>query len=147
MAYRVITSEGIYIQYTISEFIEGLTWELVDCRTQAGKNRWGEISRPRASKCRNANQSAEGSSSSSRDARFLSKEILNERDRKLFAGFLARALGFGGVQKAARLTGLDEKTVRKGEKELEKRLLLNNAVSGGKVVEGLQKLSLNPHSR
>lgn len=47
--------------------------------------------------------------------------IYNERDRRLFAGFLARSIGCGGIQKAVRLTGLDAKTVRKGVKELNER--------------------------
>jgi len=47
--------------------------------------------------------------------------IYNERDRRFFAGFLAKIIRFGGVQKAARLTGLDEKMVRKGAEELSER--------------------------
>ena len=52
------------------------------------------------------------------DISFLSNRVLNERDRRLFAGLLANSIGFGGIRKAARLTGLDVKTVRKGKREL-----------------------------
>jgi len=115
MAYRVITPERIYIQYTIMDFIKGLTWEIINCSTQEGKKRCEEISAPRASNRRNTNRSNESSSSQSQDIHFLSKKVLNERDRRLFAGFLARTIGCGGIQKAARLTGLDVKTVRRGK--------------------------------
>lgn len=122
MAYLVITSGNIYIQYTLMDFIEGLSWEIIDCSTQEGKKRHEEISAPRASKRRNINRSVESSSSQSReDIYFLSKKVLNERNRRLFAGFLARTNKFGGIQKTARLTGLDVKTVRKGAMELSER--------------------------
>jgi len=127
MAYRVITPEHIYIQYTIMDFIKGLTWEIINCSTQAGKKRCKEISAPRVSNRRNTNRSIESSSSQSQDIHFLSKKVLNERDRRLFAGFLAKTIGCGGIQKAARLTGLDVKTVRKGKRELIKRAVLKNA--------------------
>jgi len=127
MAFRIIFHEKIYIQYTIMDFIEGLTWEIVDCRTREGKNRYKEISAPRASNRGNTNRSVESSSSQSRDIYFLSKKVLNERDRRLFAGFLARTIGCGGIQKAARLTGLDVKTVRRGKRELVQRAVLRNA--------------------
>ncbi len=51
---------------------------------------------------------------------------MNERDRRLFAGFLARTIGCGGIQKATRLTGLDVKTVRWGKRELIMRAVLQN---------------------
>jgi hypothetical protein len=127
MAYKVITSEGIYIQYTLMDFIEGVTWELVDYRTQEGMERFKEISKPRVSKRKNANGSAGGSASSSQDVRFLAKRIFNERDRRLFAGFLARVCGIGGIQTASKVTGLDEKTVRRGMGELLKREGFHNS--------------------
>lgn len=127
MVYKIINSEHNCTQYTIMDFIEGLTWEIIDCNTQEGKKRSKEISAPRASNYRNNDRSSEISTSQSRDINFLSKKVLNERDRRLFAGFLARSIGFGGVQKAVRLTGLDVKTVRRGEKELRKRAILQNS--------------------
>jgi len=120
MAYRIIFHEKISIQYTIFDFIEEPTWENIDCRTPEGKRRYKEISVPRFSK-RNVNhQSSEPFSSISQDINFLSK-TLNERSRRFFAGFIAKALGHGGMKKAARLTGLDVKTVRRGKKELNTR--------------------------
>ena len=127
MAYRAITPEHTYIQYTIMDFIKGLTWELINCSTQEGKKRCKEISAPRVSNRRNINRSIESSSSQSQDIHFLSKKVLNERDRRLFAGFLAKTIGCGGIQKAARLKGLDVKTVRRGKRELIKRAVLQNA--------------------
>jgi hypothetical protein len=52
--------------------------------------------------------------------------IYNERDRRLFAGFLAELFGFRGVKKAAEVTGLAEDTVRRGKRELNGRLVPSN---------------------
>lgn len=127
MAYKIINSERNYIQYTIMDFIEGLTREVIDCNTQEGKKRHKEISAPRASNWRNTDRSSEFPHSQSQDIHFLSNEILNERDRRLFAGFLARNIGTGGVQKVSRLTGLDVKTVRRGKREFISRATLQSA--------------------
>lgn len=43
----------------------------------------------------------------------------NERLRRLFAGFVAEHVA-GGVSQAARITGLDRKTIAKGIRELRK---------------------------
>jgi len=87
MAYKIINSEHNYTQYTIMDSIEGLTWEVIDCSTQEGKKRRKEISAPRASNYGKIDRSIESSSSQSRDIHFLSNKVLNERDRRLFAGF------------------------------------------------------------
>lgn len=42
----------------------------------------------------------------------------DERSRRLFAGFLARQLGRGGIARLARITGLDRNTVARGQREL-----------------------------
>jgi hypothetical protein len=42
----------------------------------------------------------------------------DERLRRLFAGFLARQLGSGGVSQLQRISGLDRKTIAKGLREL-----------------------------
>ena len=121
MAYVIINSEHDYVQYSLMDFIEGLTREVIDCSTQEGKTRRKEISAPRASNSRKTARSRGLSNPQSQDIHFLSKNVLNERSRRLFAGFLARSIGFGGTQMAARLTGLDKKTVRRGVRELDKR--------------------------
>jgi len=121
MTYRVITTEHDYIQYIIMDFIERLMWEIIGCSTQEGKKRCEEISAPRASNHRNTNQSVESSSSQTRDIHFLSKKVFNERDRRLFTGFLARTIGCGGIHKAASLIRLDVKTVRREATELNER--------------------------
>jgi hypothetical protein len=56
----------------------------------------------------------------SEDIEYLFK-IFNERDTRLFAGFMAIAFGCGGVREAAELTGLDPKTVQRGKLEIEGR--------------------------
>jgi transposase len=109
------------------DFIERLTWEVIDCNTQEGNRRYKEISAPRASNCRKTDRSSGLSPSQSQDVHFLSKEILNERDRRFFGGFLARIIGSGGIQKAASLTGLDKKTIQRGKKELIERAKLKQS--------------------
>jgi DNA-binding phage protein len=44
--------------------------------------------------------------------------ILDERQRRLFAGLLARGRGHGGVVEIARITGLSRTTIRRGLLEL-----------------------------
>ena len=39
MAFIIIKNEKTAIQYTLVDFIEELTWEIVDCGTQEGKRR------------------------------------------------------------------------------------------------------------
>lgn len=120
MAFRIIFHEKIFIQYIILDFIETPTWETIDCRTKEGMQRYEEISAPRASNRRSSAQSIDPFTSQAQDIRFLAKS-LNERERRYFAGFLAGAIGYGGTKKAARLTGLDVKTIRRGIKELNNR--------------------------
>ena len=117
MAFRIIFHKKIYIQYTILDFIETPTWETIDCRTKEGMQRYEEISAPRASNRRSSAQSIDPFTSQAQDIRFLTKSF-NECERRYFAGFLAGAIGHGGTKKAARLTGLDVKTIRRGKKEL-----------------------------
>jgi len=44
--------------------------------------------------------------------------ILDERQRRLFAGLLARSHGHGGIITIAQITGLSRTTVRRGLAEL-----------------------------
>ena len=43
---------------------------------------------------------------------------LNERQRRLFVGFLARDQGYGGIHNLARITGLSRNTVRRGMRDI-----------------------------
>ena len=45
---------------------------------------------------------------------------LGERDRRLFAGLLARQHGRGGVRRVAEITGLSRMTIRRGRREIER---------------------------
>jgi len=51
---------------------------------------------------------------------FLSR--LDERQRRWFAALESKALGHGGDRQVSRLTGLSEKTIRKGRRELDAEL-------------------------
>ena len=42
---------------------------------------------------------------------------LDERNRRLFAGLLARQLGRGGIQRVFEITGLSPVTIRRGLRE------------------------------
>jgi len=128
MAYKIISLMGIIIQYTLFDFIGSPTIEVVDLRTSAGKARYKELfgRLPRKTREKEKNTLKE-------DTSFLN-DIYNERDKRLFAGFLARAFGHGGVSKAAEITGLCRKTVRRGKEELkeqDKRLKCGIRREGG----------------
>lgn len=120
MAYIVINYNRPFIQLTIIDFIIGLAFEVIDYATPEGKERFKDISAPLAPLRRKPQMSTH----LFKDIRFLCEKVLNERDRRLFAGFLLRSKEFGGTKKVSKLTGLDMKTVRKGREELIDRLLL-----------------------
>lgn len=128
MAVRIITHEKISTQRNITDYLGKATFENVDLRTPEGKQRYKELFgcqpnsegtnyRPRRKSQKNPSKPLEG-------VRFLSK-LYNERDRRLFAGFLATMFRNGGIKKTAKLMELDVKTVRKGKKELIERVNFN----------------------
>lgn len=47
---------------------------------------------------------------------------LNEKQRRLYVAHEAKRLGHGGIKKLSTITGLDEKTIRKGINELNNKL-------------------------
>ena len=115
MAYKIISLMGTIIQYTLFDFIGPSTIEVVDLRTPAGKARYRELFGRVPKKMYEKEEDT-----LIEDISFLNS-VYNERDKRLFAGFLARAFGHGGVSKAAEATGLCKKTVRRGKKELKNR--------------------------
>jgi hypothetical protein len=46
-------------------------------------------------------------------------QSLNEKDRRRYAAVEAAKLGYGGVAYVSRLLGCDEKTIQRGDDELE----------------------------
>ena len=44
--------------------------------------------------------------------------LLDERQRRWVAALEAERLGYGGTRLVAQITGLDEKTIRRGRREL-----------------------------
>lgn len=48
----------------------------------------------------------------------LLMSVMNTRQRRLFAAFLAQQVGHGGIARLAEITGLDRKTIRRGVREL-----------------------------
>jgi hypothetical protein len=49
--------------------------------------------------------------------------VLDERQRRWVAGWEASRLGYGGVHLVAQITGLDRKTIRRGQTELAQGLV------------------------
>ncbi len=47
---------------------------------------------------------------------------LNEQQRRWYAALEARKIGYGGDRSIAQITGLDEKTIRRGRQELASEL-------------------------
>lgn len=125
MAIKIITQKKTSTQQNISDYIWKYTFEEIDLRTSEGKQRYQEIfgcsPNSEGTNYRIRHNSQKKSSELPLDDIEFLFSIYNERDRRLFAGFLARSIGCGGIQKAVRLTGLDAKTVRKGVKELNER--------------------------
>ena len=125
MAIRIITRKNISIQQKITDYTGMYTFEVIDLRTPEGVQRYKEIfgcqPNSEGTNYRVRHESRKQTSKPLESVRFLSN-IYNERDRRLFSGFLATLFRHGGIQKAAKLTELDVKTVRKGKKELMERL-------------------------
>ncbi len=121
MAYRIINNGKTIIQYIILDFFTGLTREVIDCQTPGGRARYRELFRrtrvKRVSRASALEQPLEAFFIHQEAIQYLTG-IFNERDRRLFAGFLATVSGEGGVQVVKQLTGLDGKTIRRGQKEL-----------------------------
>lgn len=125
MAIRIITREKTSTQQNITDYLGMPTFEEIDLRTPESVQRYKEIfgCQPNSegtNYCIRHKSQKKPSESPLRDIEFLFS-IYNERDRRLFAGFLAKTIGFRGIQKAARMTSLDEKTVRRGATELNER--------------------------
>jgi hypothetical protein len=47
--------------------------------------------------------------------------VSNERLRRLLVGFLAAQMGYGGVSRMARITGMDRNTIARGQRELRRQ--------------------------
>ncbi len=47
---------------------------------------------------------------------------LNEQQRRWFVALEAREKGFGGIRLMSQITGMDEKTIHRGQEELEQGL-------------------------
>jgi len=76
---------------------------------------------PRRCPCRSCQQHPRGSTARiHRDInRFLI--MLNERQRRLFLGFVARCQGRGAIRCLSRITGLSRNTIRRGAREVGRR--------------------------
>ena len=130
MTYQIISYERIEVKYTLFDYLDEPATEELDCRTIEGKRRYREIFGRSFSNGRtisNMNNTSFEEQLLDRltlladDIRFLC-ENMDERQRRLFTGFLAKVSESGGETKLAKVTGLAKKTVRKGRRELEKRI-------------------------
>ncbi len=71
-----------------------------------------------ACRCRDCRSCAQGETAQDHQAINRVMALLNERQRRLFAGLLARAQGHGGIIAVAQITGLSRTTIRRGIAEL-----------------------------
>jgi len=127
MAIKIITRKKANTQRNITDYMGFYFFEKIDLRTSEGVQKYKEIfgcyPNSEGTNYRIPRKSPNKPSPPLEKAHFLSNTY-NERDRRLFAGFLATTMGYGSIQKAAKLTGLDVKTVQRGRNELRERELL-----------------------
>lgn len=50
-------------------------------------------------------------------------QMMNEKERRQFVGFLAKQHGHGGIERMVEITGLHRATISRGQKELENETL------------------------
>jgi len=134
MVFRIIYYLKVIIQYTLLDFMGKAkqAMEEVDLRTQEGKRRYKMIfgKFPRMDRAEPApERNGGGSPPEEPPARYQTDldyllATSNERDRRLFAGYLAKSHGHGGVQKVVAQTRLDARTVAKGTQEITGRVQL-----------------------
>lgn len=126
MVYRIIYSDIIIIQYKIIDFFEEPVLEIIDLKTKEGRKRYKEIFGKSVKKQKkkiltyNKSKFIEISSFTieKRDIDYLIQQC-EERTRRLLGGFIAKCINKDGPSYSAILTGLSEKTIRKGIKEIE----------------------------
>lgn len=125
MPYRIIKYTKIIIQYKILDFFYKPIWETIDCRTAAGRKRYKALFGQLFTTGRKTDRLPCENHINPLELYFAHKESIqflintfNERDRRLFVGFLATVVGEGGIEAIANLTGIASKTVRRGQKEV-----------------------------
>jgi transposase len=129
MTYQIISCENVEVKYTLFDFLDEPATEELDCRTIEGKRRYREIFGRSFSNGRTVSKTGNTSFEEqlldrftllADDIQFL-YENMDERQRRLFTGFLAKVSESGGETKLAKVTGMARKTIRNGRKELETR--------------------------
>ncbi len=129
MTYQIISCEKVEVKYTLFDFLDKPTFEELDCRTIEGKRRYREIfgrsfsngrTVPKMKNTPFEEQLLDRFTLLADDIHFL-YENMDERQRRLFTGFLAKVSGSAGERKIAKVTGTSVKTVYRGKIELENR--------------------------
>lgn len=122
MAYQFINNTHTIIQYTITDYLSDLTFEIVDLRSVRGMQLFKQIySKTPQEKISSKNISKENQNKGEYDA-LTAKYVLahtDERSRRLFAGYLSI---LKGMKKTATVTGLSVKTIQKGQEEIRNRI-------------------------
>jgi hypothetical protein len=79
-----------------------------------------DLANPRVHRCRCVDCRSCPKGEVARDHRAINRVValFDERQRRLFAGLLARAQGHGGIVSVAEVTGLSRTTIRRGIAEL-----------------------------
>lgn len=80
------------------------------------------ISKPRYCQCAVCQQGEETPTKKSHQMINLFLSQLDEQQRRWFVALEANQLGRGGVRRMSEITGMDEKTIHRGQLELERGL-------------------------
>jgi len=78
------------------------------------------ISKPHVCQCANCQSSGEHPDKKLHLQMNLLLSRLDEQQRRWYGAVEANRIGYGGVRLLAQITGLDEKTIQRGQEELER---------------------------
>ena len=80
------------------------------------------ISKPRVCQCANCQSPGEHPDKKLHLQMNLLLSRLDEQQRRWYVAVEANRLGYGGLRMLSQITGLDEKTIQRGQEELERNL-------------------------
>lgn len=155
MTYQIISYDNVEYQKTISDFLDEPTKETVDVRTIEGQRRYKEIYGYSFSDSRTSFKDNDNLFEEELINRFIQLdddmfyllENLDERQRRLVAGFFAKVAGSEDDSNMAEAINMDKKTIRKGREEIENRVEITDGrirvLGGGRPL----KMESDPHYR
>ena len=122
MAYQFVDNIRTIIQYTITDYLTDLTYEIVDLQSVRGiqlyKQIYCQIPQERISTKKILEDFYENDEFKIQSLQYIFSHT-DERSRRLFAGYLST---LKGVKMTAVITGLSVKTIQKGQEEIHNRI-------------------------